>query len=88
MSVTILAGSAAPPDQDRIAISAPDPDAFRMIKKSEVAKIMDVSTKHINRAVKDGFIPPPVTVGKRSKRWILSDLIEYLRKNSSKNKNS
>lgn len=51
---------------------------FELMTMKEVAEMAKISTKNVMRAVRRGELPRPVSVGKRSKRWIRSEVIEHL----------
>lgn len=57
----------------------------RMLTKSDVAELLKVSAKTVERRVKDGTLPQPKTLGPRTFRWTLSDFAHLLKPQEAAN---
>lgn len=64
------------PDDDEILSEVPDD--VRLLTARQVGKILGISESKV-RMLTDGGVLVPITVGKRSARYRLSDVIVYSR---------
>jgi predicted DNA-binding transcriptional regulator AlpA len=55
----------------------------RMIRRTEIAKLLKVSTQTVKRWVDTGKFPPPVYVG-GMQRWIVRHINEWFAKQTKK----
>jgi predicted DNA-binding transcriptional regulator AlpA len=49
-----------------------------LLKAEDVAKLLDLSAPSIYRLAKDGIIPKPLNTGRRTLRWIKTEIENYL----------
>lgn len=50
----------------------------RLLKVSDVARALAVSTRTVWRLVSAGELPPPQRIGKRLRRWRAADIEAYV----------
>ncbi len=50
----------------------------RLLKVSDVARALAVSTRTVWRLVSAGELPPPQKIGKRLRRWKSTDIENYI----------
>ena len=55
------------------------PIAGKLLRVSDVAERLGVSTRQIWRLVATFGLPEPITVGRRSKRWRPADIESYIK---------
>jgi predicted DNA-binding transcriptional regulator AlpA len=50
----------------------------RLVDVRDVARVYSISERSVWRLCKSGKIPAPVSFGRRSTRWRVSDLVEHI----------
>jgi excisionase family DNA binding protein len=54
-------------------------DYIQLLKITEVCARLSIGRSQVYRLVQQKVLPPPIHIGKRSARWVESELNNYLR---------
>lgn len=60
-----------------------DSTARLALSAAEVARLLGVARSQVFKLVAAGRFPKPIRVGRRTPRWLMPDLEEYLKKGGS-----
>jgi excisionase family DNA binding protein len=53
-------------------------DEYQLISINQVAAMLNASVRHVWRMIANNEFPSPVKVGKKNRRWVLSEVKDYL----------
>ena len=56
----------------------PHGDGDRLLTKSEVGLLINLSVSSVKRWKREGTLPPHVVIGERGIRWWLSDILHWI----------